>query len=119
MKKNLFQSAAVAFSLFLLVNVFADLNGKWVGNIQIPGGGELPVTFTFKVEGGKLTGSAEAEGSGALPIENGKLSGDNFSFTINAGGADILHSGVVYTDSLVLSIDFGGEKNTSTFKRAK
>lgn len=119
MKKNLFHSAAIGLGFIFLINVFADLNGKWEGVVKIPDGNDLQVTFTFKVEGDKLTGTAEAAGAGELAIENGKVSGDNFSFTINAGGTDIAHSGKAYADSCILTIDFGGQKSTTTFMRVK
>lgn len=119
MKKNLLHSATLAFGLFFLMTLLADLNGKWEGVIKTPDGNDLQVTFTFKVEGDKLTGTAEAAGSGALTIENGKVSGDNFSFTINAGGTDIPHSGKAYADSCILTIDFGGQKSNTTFMRVK
>ena len=60
----------------------ADVNGKWTA--QVPGGrdGQLQdTTFTFKVEGDKLTGTVSGR-QGDTPIADGKISGDDLSFTV-------------------------------------
>jgi hypothetical protein len=60
----------------------ADVNGKWTA--QVPGGrdGQLQeTTFTFKVEGDKLTGTVSGR-QGDTPIADGKISGDDISFTV-------------------------------------
>ena len=41
-------------------------------------------TFNFKVDGSKLTGETESEMMGKATITDGKIEGDNVSFTINA-----------------------------------
>src|SRR5215467_7986222 len=59
----------------------ADVNGKWTA--QVPGRGGQPqeTTFTFKVEGDKLTGTVSGQ-QGDTPIADGKVSGDEISFTV-------------------------------------
>jgi hypothetical protein len=59
----------------------ADVTGKWVA--QVPGrdGQTREQTFTFKVEGEKLTGSVTGR-QGDVPITDGKISGDDLSFTV-------------------------------------
>jgi len=61
----------------------ADLNGKWIGEVQEKGGEPREISFDFKVAGAKLTGTV----AGALngPISNGKVAGDALSFTISVG----------------------------------
>ena len=119
MKKNLFAPALLTCCFIFLTAFFADLNGKWTGVLTIPDGGTLTATFNFKVDGDKLSGTAESDAGGVLTIENGKVSGDNFSFTVNVGGTDILHSGKVYKDSCGMDIDFGGAKTHTTIMRVK
>jgi hypothetical protein len=41
-------------------------------------------TFVFKVEGAKLTGETTSSMLGKSTIADGKIEGDNFSFTITA-----------------------------------
>jgi hypothetical protein len=59
----------------------ADINGKWTA--QVPGrqGNTQETTFTLKVEGDKLTGSVSGR-QGETPITDGKVSGDEISFTV-------------------------------------
>jgi hypothetical protein len=58
-----------------------DVSGKWTA--QVPGRDGQPqeTTFTFKVEGDKLTGAVSGR-QGDTPIADGKISGDEISFTV-------------------------------------
>lgn len=74
---------AVSIMALLFVCVFtaaaADLSGKWVA--QVPGrqGNTMEQTFTFKVDGAKLTGTVSSQ-RGDQEIVEGKVSGDDISF---------------------------------------
>jgi len=59
----------------------ADLDGKWTAQVQGRGGQTRETTFTFKVEGEKLTGTVSG-GQNETPIADGKISGDEISFTV-------------------------------------
>jgi hypothetical protein len=98
------------------VAVFADLNGKWTGVITTPDGTDLQVVYNFKVTGDTLTGTAESP-AGAVSIDNGKVTGDNFSFKVTVDGNDYPHTGKVYADSCSLDIDFGSQMVHTTLKR--
>jgi hypothetical protein len=58
-----------------------DVSGKWTA--QVPGRDGQPqeTTFTFKVEGDKVTGTVSGR-QGDTPIADGKISGDEISFTV-------------------------------------
>jgi hypothetical protein len=59
----------------------ADVTGKWVA--EMPGrmgGAPTQTTFTFKVEGAKLTGSMQGAQGDPVEITEGKVEGDNISF---------------------------------------
>jgi hypothetical protein len=120
MKRKLLNPLALIICSFLFViAIAADLNGKWVGVISIPGGGQdLDVAYNFKVDGEKLTGTASSP-TGDVPIENGKISGDKFSFSVNVNNTDYPHTGKIYADSCAVDIDFGGAKSHFIIKRAK
>jgi hypothetical protein len=81
----------------------ADISGKWTA--QVPGRGGQPqeTTFTFKVEGDKLTGTVSGQ-QGDTPIADGKVSGDEISFTVTRErqGATIkqLYKGKVAGDEI-------------------
>lgn len=68
----------------------ADVSGKWIA--QVPGreGQTRETTFNFKVEGDKLTGTVSGR-QGDNPISDGKISGDDISFTVTAnfGGNEV------------------------------
>jgi hypothetical protein len=59
----------------------ADISGKWTA--QVPGrdGQTREATFTFKVEGEKLTGTTSGR-NGDVPITDGTVKGDAIAFTV-------------------------------------
>ncbi|HTK20866.1 MAG TPA: hypothetical protein VL442_15185 [Mucilaginibacter sp.] len=118
MKRKLFTPIALV-CLFIVFSafVFADLNGKWNGVIKTPDGNDLEVSYNFKVDGDKLTGTAESP-AGQVTVDDGKITGDTFSFKVTVDGNDYPHSGKVYADSCGLDIDFGAQKIHTTLKRA-
>ena len=81
-RKTIFYVMAILSLAAGLVRA-ADLNGKWIGEVQEKGGEPREISFDFKVAGAKLTGTV----AGALngPISNGKVAGDALSFTISVG----------------------------------
>jgi hypothetical protein len=81
----------------------ADVNGKWTA--QVPGrdGQTREMTFTFKAEGERLTGTMSGS-RGDSEITDGKISGDQISFTvkINFQGNErkFLYKGTVSGDEM-------------------
>jgi len=65
-----------------------DLAGTWETKFTGGDGTEIPLTFEFKVDGDKLTGTVEGP-LGKLPISNGKISGDEISFEVDVNGTII------------------------------
>jgi hypothetical protein len=105
----------------------ADIDGKWTA--QVPGRDGQPqeTTFTFKLEGDKLTGTVSGR-RGDTPIADGKLSGDEISFTVTRErqGATIkqLYKGKVTGDEIKFTRSTeGGQGNQPplefTAKKAK
>jgi len=102
----------------------ADLAGKWSGDVPGRGGDTTPTTFTFKVDGEKLTGSMTAA-QGELPLQEGKVSGSQVSFstTFDAGGNSIkiLYKGTLSGDQLKMTRQReggSGQAREFTLKRA-
>lgn len=116
MKKAISLPFLLCSSFLVLFTAFADLNGKWTGIIITPDGQQIEPVYNFKVEGGTVTGTAEAPG-GTVTIDNGKIKGDDFSFKVTVDGIDYPHTGKVYKDSCSLEIDFGSQKVQTTLKR--
>jgi len=92
---------ALMFS-FVSLGAAADLNGKWSSKMQGPEG-EMEMVFVFKVTGDTLTGTVEGP-MGDMPISNGKLNGDQFSFEVSFGDMTINHSCKVTGDSISMKV---------------
>ena len=92
---------------FLLLLIFSTavnaqaLDGSWKGKMTTPNG-DFELVFTFKVNADSLNGNVASE-MGTLPIENGKINGDKFSFDVNVNGQVFSHEGVLDGDTVKLS----------------
>ena len=119
MKRKLFITAALLCCFTAVFAFFADVNGKWSGVISTPDGNQFPLTYTFKTDNDKLTGSAQNP-EGTVDITDGKIKGDSLSFNVEANGTKIGHTGKYFSagDSVSLNIDFNGMKFHATLKRA-
>ena len=118
MKRKLFTTTALVCFFMICFAAIADLNGKWTGTIKTPDGNELAITYVFKVDGDKLTGTAQAQGEPAT-INDGKTNGTDFTFNVtNGDGSIIPHSGKYYADSVSLNLEVNGSKLHTTLKRA-
>lgn len=72
----------VALVLALAVSVLAaDFGGKWTAEFDTQIGAQK-YTYEFKVDAGKLTGTATGP-QGSVAIQDGKISGDDISFVEN------------------------------------
>ena len=64
-----------------LTVVAADVSGNWKATAEGPNG-SIERTFVLKVEGTKLTGETVSSFTGKSTINDGKVDGDNLTFTI-------------------------------------
>ena len=75
--------AIILMAAFCLVAFAADFNGTWKASIDTQVGMQN-YTFTFKVEGEKLTGKAKSEfAMTETEITEGTVKGDDISFVEN------------------------------------
>lgn len=99
-------------AIFAAVAPAADISGAWKGTADFQGQA-IERTFLFKVDGTKLTGETTSEMLGKSTIEDGKVDGDNISFTITANfqGNDLKmnYKGKVSGDTIKLSVDLGAD----------
>lgn len=79
-KRIVFLSACFVFAALTMVWA-ADVSGKWTAQVPGRGGNTQETTFNFKVEGDKVTGTMSGR-QGDVAISDGKVSGDNISFTV-------------------------------------
>jgi hypothetical protein len=112
--------AVLAMLSISFVASAADATGKWAG--ETPGrNGNQPITFTLKAEGSALTGTITTA-QGDRPIEEGKVDGDNISFSLTAPGRDgtpnkQTYKGKVSGDSIEFTREGGRGPVTFTAKK--
>jgi len=73
----------ILMAVFALAAAAADIAGTWNATAEGPNG-NMERTFVFKVDGNKLTGETTSAMLGKSTITDGKVDGDNLSFTITA-----------------------------------
>jgi len=97
--------------LFASVISAADISGKWKGTAETQFG-TVERTFVFKVDGNKLTGETSSDRFGKSTIDDGKIDGDNISFTvtINFDGneAKTSYKGKVSGDTMKFTVEVPG-----------
>ncbi|MGO9776105.1 MAG: hypothetical protein ACLQGT_15760 [Terracidiphilus sp.] len=123
MKKLLCLCAALMMA-FTAASAFAasDVTGSWTANVAGPNGDSMQITFTFKMDGAKLTGTVTGPQGDPMEITEGKIDGDSISFNVSFNGMTIKHEGVIAGDTIKLTTksdsgDFPGMEMTLT--RAK
>ena len=100
----------------------ADVDGKWTGSLDTPNGA-VQISFNFKADGAALTGTNIGPDGSEIPIQKGKIDGNNISFDveIDFGGMKftISYKGVVSPDQIKLTADFMGMPFEFVVKKAK
>jgi len=121
MTSRVFVFTAIVMLACLSAARATDLNGTWKGDMKIPTGDNLEITFNFQVDGEKLTGTV-SNSYGEEQITEGTVKGDAISFIIMAGGGQfkITYKGKVAGEELKFNVTIGdmGEGEL-TAKRVK
>ena len=106
--------------LFALPVYAADVDGKWTGTVST-GGGDFPVSLSFKADGTKLTGTSTGPDGTEIEIKEGKIEGANLSFTVTLdfGGMPftIAYKGVLATDQIKMTAEVLGMPMEFTVKK--
>ncbi|MBK5293239.1 MAG: hypothetical protein JJE04_16390 [Acidobacteriia bacterium] len=100
-----------------VVALAADISGKWEAQVPGRGGEARPATFTFKVDGEKLTGTMSGAREPAA-LEDGKVSGDTVSFAITTQRGKRTYTGTVSGNEIKFKRDGGQNPQEFTAKRA-
>ena len=120
----------LAFSAILVLGAIAlvqasGIDGKWVAQVPGQGGQTRETTFTFKADGGKLTGTVSGM-QGEVAIEDGTIKGDDISFTQTferqGNKIKLVYTGKVSGDEIKLTRKIEGMDRPPTeftAKRAK
>lgn len=107
MKRILLAILTAAVSAFA-----ADVTGNWKATAEGPNG-TMERTFSLKADGEKLTGETVSSFVGKSEIKNGKINGDDMSFTITinfqGNSMDVDYKGkVVSKDEIKFTADIQG-----------
>jgi len=120
MKRKAFITTALVCCFMVCLAAIADINGKWTGTVKTPDGNEAQLTYVFKIDGDKLTGTGESNGN-EVKIDSGKVSGVDIKFSvITPEGVTIPHQGKYFPtgDSISMDVNYQGTKMHTTLKRA-
>jgi len=91
----------------------ADVGGKWIGDVNTPDGQTISLTFTFKLDGDKVTGTVTGP-TGDIDISDGKMDGDTLQFglSVDAGGQQLVFKctgKLAADDQLKITMNGGGD----------
>jgi hypothetical protein len=117
MRRSILLTFALLVSVVTLAFA-ADITGRWQGKITMQDGNEFELVYTFKVDGETLTGALSTP-NGDLPISDGKVKGDEFSFSLTFGDNTIPMKGKVDGDTLrITSQGMDGQERVLVLTRA-
>jgi hypothetical protein len=84
----------------------ADITGAWSGNLTM-GDNQLTLTYNFKQDGAKLTGTVITPQGDPIPLVDGKVDGDKVSFAVkvdmNGTPAKFLSSGTIKGEEITIT----------------
>jgi hypothetical protein len=106
MKYRVVVFSAVLVLAAITLGLAAGVDGKWVAQVPGQGGQTREVTFNFKAEGGKLTGTVSGR-QGDTPIADGTIKGDDISFTqsfeMQGNSVKLTYTGKVSGDEIKMT----------------
>lgn len=118
MKRKLFITAFLLGCFFAGFATIENLNGSWNGLLKTDQGDEYPLLYKFNISGDELTGTAKTP-KGDMPINDGKIAGNSFTFNVVVAGMEIDHHGKFCGDSVSVDISLGDAKSHATLKRVR
>jgi hypothetical protein len=103
MKKILSLCVAVLLVAGAATAFAADVTGTWTGSVKTPDGQSFDLSFTFKQDGTKLTGSVQGPQGDPIEISEGKIEDGKVSFSVSFNGMTIKHEGTFSGDEIKLT----------------
>lgn len=116
MKKRLWLWVVALVAMVSTAALAADVTGKWRAEFTTPDGTQRVNTFTFKQEGAKLSGTV-AGAQDETPIQDGKVTGDDISFTAERPFGKFSYKGKLSGDEIQFKVEFGANSFNITAKR--
>ncbi|MFN8431057.1 MAG: hypothetical protein U0V04_13855 [Spirosomataceae bacterium] len=112
MFKKILSTAIIVFALSL-ASFAQDINGKWNGKVM----DQFEVSYTFKAEGEKLTGSTVGPEGNEIILKDGKIKGNDIEFVLNIMDQDIKMVGKLEGDTLKLKFNMMGNDAEMVLKK--
>ena len=103
MKRLLYLCAAVLLTLSAVPALAANVTGTWSSEMKTPDGNSFTLTFTFKQDDTKLSGTVSGPQGDPIAISDGTINGDKLSFKVSVNGTTITHEGTVTGDEIKLT----------------
>ena len=111
MTRRILFATAVLCAVFAAAAFAADISGNWTGTSQM-GDNPFTLTYVFKQDGEKLTGTVTGPQGDPMPLNDGKVVGDKvtFSIQVDMGGTPAKFStkGVIKGDEITLTTTMEG-----------
>lgn len=92
----------------------SDITGKWKTTISGPQG-EMELTFNYKVDKEALTGTIASQ-MGEIPLKNGKVEGNKFSYDFAIQEMTISHTGELISEDEITVKSQRGEMKLTRVK---
>jgi hypothetical protein len=99
---------------FMVTNAQNAIDGNWKGSRETPNG-TMEFNYTFKVQGDTLTGVIKSQ-YGEVPLENGKVYGKKFSYSLSFNGNTIPFTGELVSDDQIITKNERGETKLTRVK---
>lgn len=90
------------------------IDGNWKGTRETPNG-TFEINYTFKVEGNALKGTWKTQ-FGEATLENGKVDGKKFSYSISFNDMTINNTGELLSNDEILIKNERGEMKLTRVK---
>jgi hypothetical protein len=90
------------------------IDGEWKGTRETPNGA-FEINYTYKVDGDVLTGVWKTQ-FGEASIENGKVDGKKFSYTVSFNEMTINNTGELVTSDEIMIKNERGEMKLTRVK---
>jgi hypothetical protein len=98
----------------------ATVDGDWSGSLDTPNGPTV-ISYSFKADGTTLTGTTTGPDGAKVAIKDGKIDGNNITFTVDfdmqGTAMSFKYTGVVSADGIALATDFQGQAMKFTVKK--
>jgi hypothetical protein len=110
--------AAAVLCAAVCLAAAGDFAGKWRAEFTTPDGTVRVNTFTFKVDGDKVTGTV-AGGQDEAPIKDVKLAEDTIAFTSERQWGVFHYKGKISGDEIRFTVQVNDNNMEMTAKRMK